>query len=384
MSRSLRISFGLALGLALCATLAQAKSLDIKNASTPLKVVTVAEGLKNPWGMAFLPDGRMLVTEKPGTMRIVSPDGKLGPALKGVPEVMSRGQGGLLDVVLAPDFATSKRIYFSYSEPEGRANSTAVAHAVLKDDGLENVTRIFAQQPRVESNAHFGSRLVFRPDGTLFVTLGDRYGRMHEAQTLDTHHGKVVRINADGSVPEDNPFVNTPGALPEIWTFGHRNVQGAALHPVTGQLWTGEHGPQGGDEINLALPGRNFGWPVITYGENYGGGKIDGSIGTHKEGMEQPVYKWVPSLATAGLIFYTGDKFPEWQGNMLVTSLRAQTLARLVFEGDEVVHEERLLEKEVRERLRHIVQGPDGYIYLLSDESNGKIFRLEPLKPAGA
>lgn len=368
------------LGLSLCATGALAKSIEIKSASVPLKVTTVTEGLSNPWGLAFLPDGRMLVTEKPGSMRIVSPNGEKGPALDGVPEVMSRGQGGLLDVVLAPDFATSQRIYFSYSEPEGKANSTAVAHAELKGNKLENVTRIFAQQPRVESNAHFGSRLVFHPDGTLFVTLGDRYGRMDDAQTLDNHHGKVVRIKPDGSVPEDNPYVNTPGALPEIWSIGHRNVQGAALHPQTLQLWTGEHGPQGGDEINLDLAGKNYGWPIITYGENYGGGKIASSIGTHKEGMEQPVHKWVPSLATAGLMFYTGDKFPQWKGNMLIASLRSSTLVRLEFEGDKVINEERLLAKEVGQRLRHVVQGPDGFIYLVTDESNGKILRVEPLK----
>jgi glucose/arabinose dehydrogenase len=373
------LSLGL-LGLSFCATGALAKGIEIKDASVPFKVTTVTEGLQNPWGLALLPDGTMLVTEKPGRMRLVSPNGEKGPALEGVPEVMSTGQGGLLDVVLAPDFATSQRIYFSYSEPEGKANSTAVAHAVLKGNKLENVTRIFSQQPKVESNAHFGSRLVFHPDGTLFVTLGDRYSRMDDAQTLDNHHGKVVRIKPDGSVPEDNPFVNTSGALPEIWSIGHRNMQGAALHPVTHQLWTGEHGPQGGDEINLDQAGKNYGWPVITYGENYGGGKIPSSIGTHKEGMEQPVYKWVPSLATSGLTFYTGDKFPEWKGNMLIASLKANTLVRLEFDGDKVTHEERLLTREVAQRLRHVVQGPDGFIYLITDDTNGRILRLEPLK----
>lgn len=362
------------------AALAQGKAIEIKDSSLPLRITTVTEGLNNPWSMTFLPDGRMLVTERSGIMRIVSADGKKGPALAGLPDIFSRGQGGLLDVVLAPDFSTSRRIYFSYSEPEGKANSTAVSHAVLneKENKLEQVTRIFSQQPKVESNAHFGSRLVFNTDGTLFVTLGDRYSAMKDAQTLDNHHGKVVRINADGSVPEDNPFATKAGARPEIWSIGHRNIQGAALHPTTGKLWTGEHGPQGGDELNLTLAGNNYGWPVITYGENYGGGKI--GTGTHKDGMEQPVYQWTPSLAIAGFIFYTGDKFPGWEGNVLMTSLRAQTLIRLKLDGDKVVAEERLLAKEVGERLRHIVQGPDGFLYLLSDESNGKILRVEPAK----
>lgn len=372
---------GLTLALGLFAGTVTAKTIEVKNSSVPLRVTTVAEGLSNPWSLAFLPDGRMLVTERSGTMRIVTAQGEKGPALSGLPDIVSRGQGGLLDVVLAPDFATSKRIYFSYSEPDpdnSKANSTAVAHAILKGDQLENVTRIFSQQPKYESTAHFGSRLVWNSDGTLFVTLGDRYGAMQDAQTLDNHHGKVIRINADGSVPADNPYVNTAKALPEIWSIGHRNVQGAALHPTTGKLWTGEHGPQGGDELNIDEAGKNYGWPIITYGENYGGGKI--GIGTEKDGMEQPVYKWVPSIATAGFIFYTGDKFPQWKGNLLMTSLRAATLARLTLDGDKVVDEERLLQKEVGERLRHIVQGPDGYIYLVSDESNGKIFRLEPTK----
>lgn len=368
----------LALALALSAGVAHSKTLTVKTETTPITVTEVTSGLKNPWGMAFLPDGSILVTERTGTMRVVSADGKKGPALSGLPKIVSRGQGGLLDVVLAPDYATSKRIYFSYSEPDeqGKANSTAVSHAVLNGDKLEKVTRIFSQQPKIESNGHFGSRLVFNADGTLFITLGDRQRAMQDSQTLDNHQGKVVRVNADGSVPADNPFVNTKGALPEIWSYGHRNVQGAALHPTTGKLWTSEHGPQGGDEINITTAGLNYGWPIITYGENYGGGKI--GIGTHKEGMEQPLYKWVPSIANAGFIFYTGDKFPEWKGNLLQTSLREQTLVRLTLDGEKVTGEERLLKEEVGERLRHIVQGPEGFIYLLSDESNGKIYRLEP------
>lgn len=368
------------LAVILVTGLAHSKTIDSKTASSPLRVTQITDGLNNPWGMAFLPDGRILVTERNGNMRIVDNDGKKSPALTGLPDIVSRGQGGLLDVVLAPDFATSQRIYFSYSEPDekGKANSTAVAYATLEEGKLTEVTRVFSQQPKVESTAHFGSRLVFDNDGTLFITLGDRYSGMQDAQTLDNHLGKVVRINADGSIPSDNPFVNTPNALPEIWSYGHRNMQGAALNPITGKLWTGEHGPQGGDELNIDEAGKNYGWPIITYGENYGGGKI--GIGTHKKGMEQPRYKWVPSLATAGFIFYTGDQFPQWKNNLFMTSLKAQTLVRLTLDGDQIINEERLLTTEIGERLRHIVQGPDGYIYLLSDESNGKIYRLTPGK----
>lgn len=366
-----------ALGFALALPMAHAKTLNVKTESGPLKVKTLAEGLENVWSLAFLPDGTMLVTEKPGRMRLVSPDGKLSEPLRGLPEIYNRGQAGLLDVVLAPDFASSKKIYFSYSEPDASgANSTAVSTAVLNGNKLEQVTRIFSQTPKIKSNAHFGSRLVWAPDGTLFVTLGDRYSEKDKAQTLDNHQGKVIRINADGSVPADNPYVKTPGALPEIWSYGHRNMQGAAIHPLTKKLWTGEHGPQGGDELNIDEAGKNYGWPVITYGENYGGGKI--GEGTHKPGMEQPVYKWVPSIATAGFIFYTGDKFPQWKNNILLASLKEQTLVRLVLDGDKIVKEERLLKKELGQRLRSVIQGPDGLVYIVTDESKGKILQLSP------
>src|SRR5690606_10882188 len=266
--------------------LVSAKALEVKTQAGTVAVKTIAEGLQNIWGMAFLPDGRLLVTERPGRMRIVTLDGKVGEPLTGLPAIHAQGQGGLLDVVLAPDFATSKRIYFSYAEPGEGGNSTAVSYATLGDGKLENVTRIFSQQPKVESNGHFGSRLVWASDGTLFVTLGERYSEKDKAQLLDNHQGKVIRINADGSVPADNPYVKTAGALPEIWSCGRRNVQGAAINPLTKELWTGEHGPQGGDELNIDRAGKNYGWPVITYGENYGGGKI--GEGTHKDGMEQP------------------------------------------------------------------------------------------------
>ncbi len=369
---------GAALCFSLAIPLATAKPLDIKTENGTIRVNTIAEGLENVWSLAFLPDGKMLVTEKPGRMRIVSLDGKLGEPLQGLPKIYNQGQAGLLDVVLAPDFATSKKIYFSYSEPGDKGtNSTAVSYATLNGNKLENVTRVFSQKPKIDSNNHFGSRLVWAADGTLFITLGDRYSEKDKAQTLDNHQGKVIRINADGSAPKDNPFVKTPGALPEIWSYGHRNMQGAAINPVTKKLWTGEHGPQGGDELNIDEPAKNYGWPVITYGENYGGGKI--GEGTHKEGMEQPVYKWVPSIATAGFIFYTGDKFPQWKNNILLTSLREQALVRLVVDGDKITKEERLLKNELGQRLRSVIQGPDGLVYVVTDESKGKILQIAPL-----
>ena len=372
----------MALCLLLAAPLVQAAPITVKTEVGNVQVKTIAEGLENVWGMVFLPDGNMLVTERAGRMRIVSADGKLGEPLSGLPKIFAQGQGGLLDVVLAPDFATSKKIYFSYSEPgedsESKLNSTAVSFATLNGNKLENLTRVFSQQPKVDSGNHFGSRLVWAPDGTLFITLGERYSEKDKAQTLDNHQGKVVRINADGSVPKDNPFVKTAGALPEIWSYGHRNMQGAALNPTTKELWTGEHGPQGGDELNIDRAAKNYGWPVITYGENYGGGKI--GEGTHKEGMEQPIYKWVPSIATGGFIFYTGDKFPQWKNNILLASLKDKTLVRLVVDGEKITKEERMLTKELDQRLRQVVQGPDGLVYLLTDEAKSNIYQLSPKK----
>jgi len=368
------------LGFALClvaiAPFANAKTLSVKTETGTIQVKTIAEGLENIWGIAFLPDGSMLVTERRGRMRIVSAAGKVGEPLTGLPEIYAQGQGGLLDVVLAPDFSNSKKIYFSYSEPGKGGNSTAVSVATLTGNALQNVTRLFSQQPKVDSGNHFGSRLVWAPDGTLFITLGERYSQKDKAQTLDNHQGKVIRINADGSTPNDNPFVKTPGALPEIWSYGHRNIQGAAINPITKELWTGEHGPQGGDELNIDRAAKNYGWPIITYGENYGGGKI--GEGTHKEGMEQPIYKWVPSIATAGFIFYTGDKFPQWKNNILLTSLKDKILVRLVVDGEKITKEERLFAKELDQRLRHVVQGPDGLVYIVTDESKAKIYQLSP------
>lgn len=369
-------TLSLAVALTATANISAATVIDSERASFTIE--TIARGLVNPWGLAFLPDGTMLVSEREGNLRLVSRAGKIGPALQGLPEIIARGQGGLLDVAIDPNYRNNQRIYFSYSEPskEGKTNSTAVASAQINKTQLTHLKRIFSQKPKIKSNAHFGSRLAFSPDGTLFITLGDRYSHKDKAQTLDNHIGKVVRIHTDGSVPSDNPYVNTKGALPEIWSYGHRNIQGAAIHPQTGALWSGEHGAQGGDELNIDRAGVNYGWPVVTYGEDYGGGKI--GEGFKKEGMATPVYYWLPSLATAGMTFYTGDQFPDWQGDLFVASLKAQTLSRLDVEGERVLHEERLLKDEVGKRLRHVVQGPDGYLYLLTDDSNGAILRLVP------
>lgn len=386
MSRQPKIMQKIIALAGLCAPLLLSPTLQastmIKSQSANIVVEEVATGLSNLWGMTFLPDGSMLVTERAGSMRVISPDGKVSEPVKGVPAVVAQGQGGLLDVVASPDFSSNRKIYFSYSEAsaDGKTNSTAVSEAILVGTQLVSVKTIFSQKPKVNSAGHFGSRLVFADDGTLFITLGDRQSEADKAQTLDNHIGKVVRINVDGSVPKDNPYVNTQGALPEIWSYGHRNVQGAALHPQTRQLWTGEHGPQGGDELNLTLAGKNYGWPVITYGERYGGGKIGEGIQA-KAGMEQPLYKWVPSLATAGFIFYTGDKFPAWKNNILMATLKEKALVRLTLDGDKVVSEERLLSKQLNQRLRHVVQGPKGDVYLVTDEYRARILRLTPAAP---
>ncbi len=355
---------------------ADAAAETFRTEKEAVRVVAVARGLEHPWGMAFLPDGRMLVTERPGRMRIVARNGKIGAPLAGVPAVYARGQGGLLDVTLHPDFARNRLVYFTYAEPGPGGAGTAAAMARLSDDSarLENLKIVFRQQPKSEGGNHFGSRLVFARDGRLFITIGERF-QMDLAQDLSVHRGQVIRIEADGRVPADNPFMNRKGARPEIWSYGHRNPQGAALHPETGKLWTVEHGPAGGDEVNIPLPGRNYGWPVIGYGKHYDGRPI--GVGTHKDGMEQPVYYWDPSIAPSGMDFYTGDKFPAWRGNMLIAVLKDQMLVRLELGDEKVVHEERML-RGIGKRLRHVRQGPDGYVYLLTDESDGEILRLEP------
>jgi glucose/arabinose dehydrogenase len=326
--------------------------------------------------VAFLPDGRALVTERPGRLRIVGSDGKLGAPLEGVPAVSATGQGGLLDVQLDPDFARNRLVYLSYAEPREGGNGTAVARGTLTDRGLDGVQVIFRQDATIDGRHHFGSRLVFDRGGRLFVTLGDRNSERARAQTLDSHIGKVVRIERDGKVPADNPFVARADAKPEIWSYGHRNVQGAALHPVTGELWTNEHGPRGGDELNRTLAGLNYGWPKVTYGVEYSGRTISESATA--PGIEPPVHYWVPSIATSGMLFYTGSQFPKWKGNAFVGGLASQQLSRLEMDGNQVVREEVLLKGVLNQRVRDVEQGPDGYIYLLTDEDNGKLLRLEP------
>jgi glucose/arabinose dehydrogenase len=344
-----------------------------------LKVETYAQGLAYPWGLAFLPDGRLLVTERPGRMRLVGKDGRLSPPLGNVPPVRAVSQGGLLDVAAAPDFTSSKLVYFSFAEPResgGSATTVARARLVLEGDSgrLDDIKVIFRQQPAGSGGIHFGSRLVFAGDGSLFITLGER-GEREKAQDLATHYGKVVHLSPDGSVPPDNPFVGKAGARPEVWSYGHRNVQAAALHPVTGRLWTIEHGARGGDELNIPLAGRNYGWPVITYGRDYSGARI--GEGTAKAGMEQPVYYWDPSIAPSGMAFYMGDLIPEWKGSLLVGALRGQALHRLALDGDRVVGEEVLLEK-LGERIRDVRAGPDGALWLLTDDPQGRVLRIAP------
>ncbi|HEX6705958.1 MAG TPA: PQQ-dependent sugar dehydrogenase [Albitalea sp.] len=353
-------------------------------AAQAVEAIALVRGLSHPWGLAFLPDferdGRMLVTERDGRMRVVNVRGERGAPIAGLPPVDARGQGGLLDVVLHPQFERNRWVYWSYSEAGEGGNSTAVARGKLELDGLQarlaEVQVVFRQVPKVSSTAHFGSRLVFARDGRLFITLGDRFSRRHDAQSLANHLGKVVRVEADGRVPADNPFVGRAGARPEIWSLGHRNVQGAALHPVTGELWTHEHGPQGGDEVNPTEAGRNYGWPVITYGAEYVTGWKIGE-GTAKAGMEQPVTHWVPSIAPSGMAFLTSDRYPGWKGDLFVGALRAQLLVRLKLDGRRVLSEERLLQ-DLGQRIRDVRQGPDGWLYLLTDSDDGQVLRLAP------
>jgi glucose/arabinose dehydrogenase len=355
-----------------------------RKAGIAFEVVTVASGLESPWGLAFLPDGRMLVTEKPGRLRVVTADGTMSEPVAGVPSVDARGQGGLLDVALHPDFATNRLIYWSFSEPhDDGTNNTAVARGTFVDGAaprVENVQVIYHQVPSMNSRQHYGSRLVWARDGTLFVTQGDRSitpGRM-QAQNLDVLIGKIARVNADGSIPKDNPFVAREGARPEIWSIGHRNIQSAALHPETGELWEVEHGTRGGDEINIARKGKDYGWPTIAYGIEYRGGAITGGIQA-REGMEQPVYYWDPVIAPSGMAFYTGDLFPGWKGSLFIGGLASQALVRLDVEGERITGEERLLtDMEPRERIRDVRQGPDGALYLLTDNRAGRVLKLIP------
>ena len=358
-----------------------------KTLNQPFTVVTVAEGLQNPWSLAFLPGGKMLVTERPGRLRVLGADGTLSKPVAGLPAVDGRGQGGLLDVVLDPAFAQNRLVYVSYAEPagEGGMNNTAVARGAFVDDSadprLDNVTVIYHQQPSLASPLHFGGRLIFARDGTLFVTQGDRSitaGRM-QAQKLDSGLGKIVRINPDGSIPKDNPFAGKEGVRPEIWSYGHRNIQSATLHPATGELWEVEHGTRGGDELNIARKGKDYGWPTIAYGIEYQGGPITGGI-QQQAGMEQPLYYWDPVIAPSGMLFYTGSLFPAWKDSLFIGGLGSTNLVRLTLKGEKVVGEERLLQdlQPQRERIRDVRQGPDGAIYVVTDSGKGRVLKLVP------
>ena len=338
-----------------------------------LEITTIAGGLEHPWSLAFLPDGRMLVTERPGRLRIVSPDGAISAPVAGVPEVYARGQGGLLDVAIDPDFGTDPWVYLSFSEPGEGGGGTSVARGRLSGESLVDVAVIFRQEPKLDAGQHFGSRLVFDREGRLYVTSGDR-GNWDNPQRLDRGQGKIFRIHRDGSIPDDNPFAGREDAIPAIWSYGHRNVQGAALHPVTGQLWQTEHGARGGDELNIPGAGLNYGWPVITLGVNYSGQPI-GSGEKEAPGMEQPIHSWTPSIAPSGLAFYTSDRFPAWKGSLFVGALAFQRVVRLQLDGDTVVAEEPLL-VDFGERIRDVRQGPDGFLYLLTDDAKGKLLRV--------
>ena len=366
--------------LMLAVTAAAAAPQSFRSSAGNLAVETVARGLVNPWALAFLPDGRMLVTERPGRMRIVGKEGKLSPALAGVPPVFARGQGGLHDVVLDRDYVQNSTIYFCFAQPASGGGRTALARAKLVDEAtprLDELKVIFQQEGPLSSGNHFGCRIAQAADNNLFLTMGDHFTTRDQAQNLGNHLGKLIRIKPDGSVPSDNPFVNRPGAKPEIWSYGHRNSQGATIHPQTTKLWEHEHGPRGGDEINIVDKGKNYGWPVIGYGIDYSGAKIHAS--TQQAGMEQPVKYWVPSIAPSGMAFYTGELFPKWKGSLFVGALVPGFLVRLDIDGDNISDEERLLQG-LGERIRDVRQGPDGALWLVTDSSNGRVLRVAPAR----
>ncbi|PKQ07275.1 MAG: hypothetical protein CVT73_08900 [Alphaproteobacteria bacterium HGW-Alphaproteobacteria-12] len=386
MTRRLSLARSFATAIVFClagmalALPAAAFERTFQTEKTAIRVATLASGLEQPWGLAFLPDGAMLVTERPGRLRLVTPEGKIGQAIPGVPEVDARSQGGLLDVALDPDFAENRLVYLSYSEKgEGGTNGTAVARGRLTQSlspQLRDVEVVFRQQPKVRGTNHFGSRLVFDRAGHLFITLGERQKADFRSQAQDpgSHLGKIVRIWPDGTVPGDNPFAGNKTARPEIWSYGHRNPQGAALNPETGALWETEHGPRGGDEVNIPKPGGNYGWPVVSYGVNYDGTPV--GTGAHSApGMEEPVHDWVPSIGPSGMAFYTGGAIPEWKGDLFVGGLAIPQLARLELNGDEIVRDEAML-KELGLRIRDVRQGPDGALYLLTGEKDGQILRV--------
>lgn len=341
-----------------------------------LRPVPVVTGLQDAWALAFLPDGRLLITEKGGQLRIAAANGSLSAPLAGLPRISTGGQCGLLDVVTDPAFASNQRIFFTFAEPGDGGNSTAVGRARLVGDRLEDVRTIFSQKPKFNSRNHCGSRIVFDRAGHLLVGLGDRFGAKDEAQNPANHIGKVIRIDADGKAPADNPFTGRAGAAPEVFSLGHRNIQAAALHPATGELWAAEHGPQGGDEVNRVRPGLNYGWPLVTYGRNYGLGTRIGEEGP-KAGFEQPLRHWVPtSVAPSGLAFLTSERYAGWKGSLFMGTLRGESLIRLTLDGERISAEERLL-ADLGQRIRDVRQGPDGWLYVLTDGSNGQVLRLE-------
>ena len=358
----------------------QTRACAIKT-KTPFDVQVLAKGLEKPWAVEPLPDGSLLVTEKPGRMRIVSADRKLGAPLAGLPEVDYGGQGGLLDVALSPGFSSNRTIFWSFSEPRKNGNATSVARGVLSKDRtrLEQVQVIFRAMPAYKGSLHFGSRMAFGPDGMLYVTLGERSDKeiRPQAQQMNSHMGKILRITPDGKPAPGNPFINQPGAMPEIWTLGHRNVQASAFDE-RGQFWTVEMGPQGGDELNLIKKGKNYGWPLVTFGEEYTGLPVPNSV-TDKPGFERPVYYWDPVIAPSGAQFYSGNAFPEWRGNLFVGALREQRLVRLRIENNKVTGEEHLL-TDRGQRIRDVRQGPDGALYLVTDESDGELLKIVPKK----
>lgn len=357
--------------LSLCMLQPAAYAMTVDSKAGPIEVKEFTSNLSHPWGLAFLPDGRMLVTERSGNLRYVSKDGKVSEPIQGLPKLYTKGQGGLLDVVVDRNFSQTKKVFFSFAQADSSGNGTALASAVLDGQTLKDVQVIFSQQPKVDSQYHFGGRIVQQADGHLFLTLGDRLVLRKEVQQTNTTIGKVVHVTPDGKPATDNPYLNDKTADARIWSLGHRNIQGATLD-TQGRLWTHEHGPQGGDEINITLAGKNYGWPLITYGEEYGGGAIGP---TAKAGLEQPLHYWVPSIAPSGMSFYQGTLFKAWQGDLLVGSLKFGLLVRLDIENDNVVSEERM---SIGKRVRHVVTGPDGALYLLTDEDQGAILRLTP------
>jgi glucose/arabinose dehydrogenase len=339
-----------------------------------VNAVKTVDGLNHPWGMAFLPDGEILISERSGTLRRIHNGKLLDVPVSGLPAIEEHGQGGLLGLALHPQFAENHWLYFAYAGKGKGGYSTHLARGQYQDGALTRLQVLFEATPKSDAGQHFGGRIVFDRAGYVYLSLGDR-GERENAQDLSNHAGSVIRLHDDGRIPADNPFINTPGAKPEIYSYGHRNVQGMTVHPVSGQVWTCEHGPQGGDEVNIERAGANYDWPVITYGEEYGGGAV-GNGATEHERMEQPVLYWTPSIAPSGMTFYTGDKYPGWRGNLFVGALKFELVSRVTLDGNRYVSEERLLENEIG-RIRDIQQALDGYLYVLTDEEKGALYRLE-------